>query len=245
MVLVNRPGHELWVSEIFGPTVQGEGPSLGRRAMFLRLAGCNLKCVWCDTKYTWDWEHYDRNEPQLMTQMGATEALAKKLVNVHADALPELLVITGGEPLLQRRSLNCLDALYDYKRVEVETNGTVLPEGLAYKGNVWFNVSPKLAHSGNPQSRTEVPKVLRFFAEHERAIFKFVVQSVYDLDEMENWIEYGLHMYDCSRIWVMPEGQDAGKLEQTSRIIADEVIKRGWNLTTRLHTLTWGNERAK
>src|SRR4029450_7825218 len=50
---------ELVVSEVFGPTFQGEGPSVGRRAGFVRLGRCNLDCSWCDTPYTWDWERHD------------------------------------------------------------------------------------------------------------------------------------------------------------------------------------------
>ena len=49
----------LVISEVFGPTVQGEGPTIGRRAAFVRLGRCNLDCSWCDTPYTWDWERYD------------------------------------------------------------------------------------------------------------------------------------------------------------------------------------------
>ena len=49
----------LVVAEVFGPTFQGEGPSAGRRAMFLRLGRCNLDCAWCDTPYTWDWSRFD------------------------------------------------------------------------------------------------------------------------------------------------------------------------------------------
>ena len=49
----------LVVSEVFGPTVQGEGPSLGKRAAFLRLGRCNLDCAWCDTPFTWKWDEYD------------------------------------------------------------------------------------------------------------------------------------------------------------------------------------------
>ena len=49
---------ELKVSEIFA-SIQGEGPSAGAAAVFLRLAGCNLRCHWCDTKYTWDWQNYE------------------------------------------------------------------------------------------------------------------------------------------------------------------------------------------
>lgn len=50
---------ELVVSEVFGPTFQGEGPSLGRRAGFVRLGRCNLDCSWCDTPNTWDWSRFD------------------------------------------------------------------------------------------------------------------------------------------------------------------------------------------
>jgi 7-carboxy-7-deazaguanine synthase len=49
----------LVVSEVFGPTIQGEGPHAGQRAAFVRLGGCNLTCTWCDTAYTWDARRYD------------------------------------------------------------------------------------------------------------------------------------------------------------------------------------------
>ena len=49
----------LVVNEVFGPTVQGEGPSAGRRCGFVRLGRCNQACTWCDTAYTWDWARYD------------------------------------------------------------------------------------------------------------------------------------------------------------------------------------------
>ena len=46
------------ISEIF-ESIQGEGNNAGKPAVFLRTAECNLKCIWCDTKYTWDWKNYD------------------------------------------------------------------------------------------------------------------------------------------------------------------------------------------
>ena len=55
---INSPISNLKVSEIFD-SIQGEGPSTGTPSIFLRLSTCNLKCSWCDTKYTWDWQNYD------------------------------------------------------------------------------------------------------------------------------------------------------------------------------------------
>lgn len=51
--------HSLVVSEVFGPTHQGEGPHAGQLCAFVRLMGCNLSCSWCDTPYTWDASRYD------------------------------------------------------------------------------------------------------------------------------------------------------------------------------------------
>jgi organic radical activating enzyme len=91
-------GATLVISEVFGPTLQGEGPSAGRPAGFVRLGRCNLACDWCDTKYTWDWENYDPQE-ELHTEQVAT-------VLEQLDAMGVgMLVVTGGEPLLQQRNL--------------------------------------------------------------------------------------------------------------------------------------------
>ena len=89
---------DLVVSEVFGPTFQGEGPSTGRRAAFVRLGRCNLTCTWCDTPYTWDWERFD---PSVEL---SRRTVADLLADIEAMA-PEIVVVTGGEPLLQQRRL--------------------------------------------------------------------------------------------------------------------------------------------
>ena len=63
------------VSEVFGPTIQGEGPHAGRRVYFVRLGGCNLSCSWCDSAYTWDGETYDLREE--LTPSTALDVLAR------------------------------------------------------------------------------------------------------------------------------------------------------------------------
>ena len=138
--------------EIFA-SVQGEGPSMGMPVAFMRLSRCNLACVWCDTAYTWHFQgderphrggvEYDRKANQL--------SLPEDEVAARIMALGQSrLVITGGEPLLQAPALARLLELLPDVSVEIETNGTTkAPAPLDIRIDQ-FNVSPKLAHSGNP-----------------------------------------------------------------------------------------------
>lgn len=64
------------VSELFGPTVQGEGPSAGQLASFARMSGCPLSCRRCDTSWTWDWARYDRSAEQHPMTIGEVTAWA-------------------------------------------------------------------------------------------------------------------------------------------------------------------------
>jgi 7-carboxy-7-deazaguanine synthase len=219
------------ISEIFGPTFQGEGPSVGQRAGFVRLGRCNLECRWCDSKYTWDWDHFDADRE--LSSWPTTEVLAR-LDSMDID----LVVITGGEPLLQQRSLvpllsGCEDRGW---RVEVETNGTVAPNVPVTQ----WNVSPKLANCGIPRERRFRPDVLRAFEASGRAVFKFVVTGPPDLDEVQGMVdECGL-----STVYVMPEGTDAATITARLAELAEPVLKKGWHLTPRLHILIWGDRRG-
>src|SRR5690606_23600704 len=166
----------LQVAELFGPTVQGEGPSLGRRAAFVRLMRCNLSCTACDTPFTWDTSRYD---------LGAhTTTMTVAELTSWALAQPvDLLVITGGEPLIQQRRLVPLvrAVTESGRRVEIETNGTIapLPELLE---TAHFNVSPKIGAFGaaDPESRRIRPEALRVLEESGRATFKFVITTSAD-----------------------------------------------------------------
>ena len=224
----------LVVSEVFGPTLQGEGPSVGRPAGFVRLGRCNLSCRWCDTPYTWDWARYDPAE-ELHTV--AVEDLVARLDAMDVD----LVVVTGGEPLLQQRHLPPLlhQARAKGWRVEVETAGTIAP--LLEAGLVdQYNVSPKLANSGMAAERRHRPDVLRALQASGRAVFKFVVTDVADLDEVAAVVaECGLE-----RVWIMPEGTDAETVLARMREMAGEVLARRWSLTPRLHVLLWGDRRG-
>jgi 7-cyano-7-deazaguanosine (preQ0) biosynthesis protein QueE len=222
----------LVVSEVFGPTWQGEGPSMGRTAAFVRLGRCNLACTWCDTPYTWDWSRHD---PTVELSECSVEAV---LAQVDAFGPVAMLVVTGGEPLLQQSRLPALlQGAHDRGlRVEVETAGTIAPSDELVALVDGFNVSPKLANSGNAAERRHKPDVLRTFEATGKAAFKFVVRDVAELDEVA--------AFGVGPVWIMPEGTDAETLTARMQELAPAVLARGWNLSPRLHVHLWGDRRG-
>ena len=221
--------------EIFA-SIQGEGVSAGLPSTFIRLAVCNLRCAWCDTAYTWDWDRYDRAEQTMPLNIAGAVAAITALP-------PRNIVITGGEPLIQRRQLERLVQelkVRDY-RVEVETNGTVSPDELSELVDQ-FNVSPKLAHSGNEGLIRIDPPVLREFAARGNANFKFVVRDEADLTEVEDLRRRFTIPPD--RVVLMPEGRTAAELTSRSSWLAEACTQRGYRFSTRLHILIWGDKRG-
>ena len=115
------------VTEIF-PTIQGEGPMSGYPAVFVRLATCNLRCHFCDTDF-------DKK----------SEMTSEEILNEIRFHRPHpLVVITGGEPLLQpiKQLIDLIHARLKYKMVQIETAGTVWIENLP-QTNLRIVVSPK------------------------------------------------------------------------------------------------------
>lgn len=225
----------LVVSEVFGPTWQGEGPSLGRRAGFVRLGRCNLACTFCDTPYTWRWTDHD---PAVELRTVAVDDVVADLLGM---AVP-LVVVTGGEPLLQQSHLPPLLRPLRTRdiEVEIETAGTLTPSPELLELTTRFNVSPKLANSGNDRRRRLKPDVLQALQATGRAAFKFVALDAVDLDEIGRIVEDN----GLTEVWIMPEGTDAETIVTRSRALIEPVQERGWNLTTRLHVLLWGDRRG-
>jgi 7-carboxy-7-deazaguanine synthase len=235
----------LRVVERFGPTVQGEGASVGRAAFFLRLAGCNLTCVWCDTPFSWDPTRPDAERPE--TELAVEEVLEHFTApSAISGTRVRHLVITGGEPLLQREALAPLcTRLHDRGwTIEVETSGTISPGRLTELIDQ-FNVSPKLAHSGVDERARIRLGVLNEFAANPRALFKFVVQQANDLLEAAALLDRLDRPVEPCRVFVMAEGIDAQVVLERSRALIDDVVARGWGLTPRWHTLLWGDERGR
>ena len=234
--------------EIFA-SLQGEGPSAGRPSLFLRLSRCNLACQWCDTAYTWrftgdnrphrDGTAFERGDNQLSL---SEEDIAARLLAFLQDRL----VITGGEPLLQGAALARLAALLKQVRpalhIEIETNGTVAPHTAMDLLVDQYNVSPKLAHSGNPADLALVPERLSAWAADPRAWFKFVIAAPGDLAEVLALRDlYGM---TAERIFLMPEGTGSAALRERMAWLAPLALEHGLRLTDRLHIHLYGDTRG-
>lgn len=230
----------LAVSEVFGPTVQGEGPSLGRRCAFVRLGGCNLTCSWCDTPFTWDNSRYNLRDE--INYRSADDIYRE----VRAMGVTRV-VISGGEPLLHQHRTAWALMVNSFRLadliVEVETNGTQLPNDVTLQAVSQFNVSPKLAHGGDRFSARIKLDVLKDLRDTGRAVFKFVVREVSDLDEVDEIaISAGI---PPDLVWIMAEGITPHEVVARTAELADHVVSRHWNLTTRLHVLAWGDKRGR
>lgn len=235
-------GDTLVVSEVFGPTFQGEGPHLGHRVAFVRLGACNLHCTWCDTPYTWDASRYDLHDELRRVDVA-------EVVDQLAAMAVHRVVVSGGEPLLWQDKTGWRELLTRLTRlsiaVEVETNGTITPNEFTAEHVDLFNVSPKLAHSGDPEHQRIQPKVLQVFAQlsaHGQAVLKFVVQTPHDVATATHLA--GAVGFPRWAVYVMPEGTTTDALVGRADL-ADMALHHGVNMTTRLHVLLWGEERGR
>jgi 7-carboxy-7-deazaguanine synthase len=230
--------------EIFA-SLQGEGPSQGRPCAFVRLSRCNLACVWCDTAYTWRFTGDNRphRAGETFERKANQVALSEEDAAARIAALgQDRLVVTGGEPLLQAPALARMLALLPEIRVEIETNGTIAPPPALDALVAQYNVSPKLAHSGNPTDLALPPERLSAWAAEPRAALKFVIAEPADVGEVLELAERFAILR--ARIWLMAEGTDAATLEARERWLAPLCVEHGLALSKRLHIQLYGDTRG-
>lgn len=219
------------VSEYFGPTIQGEGRHAGQLSSFFRLAGCNLTCSWCDSKYTWDWDNYDRSKEVHRVEL-------KQAAKILSE-LPGRLIFTGGEPLMQRAGLARLfeSPALRGRKMDVETNGL---RDLGPTAPYWDTVicSPKVIPSADVGEKGwQIADSVLAVAD-----FKVVVHDQADLDAMARFV--AAKDISADRVWIMPEGTTVEELNQRTPWLMDEATARGWNFTSRLQVYGWADKRG-
>ena len=223
------------ISEIFS-SIQGEGIHAGKPSVFLRTALCNLKCVWCDTKYTWDWDNYDYSKE-------VHELPIEKVIEKIREFEPKHIVITGGEPLIQQNDIaSLLSKLGDDYFVEVETDCTIIPNSAVLEHVNHWNVSPKTSNSGNSREAREIPQCYDFFVKLENSVFKFVIENETDLVEIDELItKYSIPK---NKILLMPQASTKDELNLKKEEIEKIAKAKGLLFSSRLQVERWGSQRG-
>jgi 7-carboxy-7-deazaguanine synthase len=227
---------KLRIAEIFH-SVQGEGNWAGIPSTFVRVSGCNLRCVWCDTPYaSWSPE-------------GPTKHIDEIIDEVVAGNLNHV-VLTGGEPMLFEPIVHLARELKALgKTITVETAGTIFRE-LACD---LMSISPKLGHStpvgdAHWEKRHEElrlqPDVLRKLVDSYEYQLKFVVTGLdAEIAEIDLLLsEIGPVAAD--RVLLMPEGRDQAALWATAKKLVPIALERNWRLAPRLQIDLFGDTRG-
>ncbi|MCB0319758.1 MAG: 7-carboxy-7-deazaguanine synthase QueE [Bdellovibrionales bacterium] len=232
------------LSEVFY-SIQGEGPYSGMPAVFVRFSGCNLRCEWqlsdgrtqrCDTPYA-SWK------PEKMHC--ATEEILQRILQASKECRD--VIITGGEPLLQRNLPSLIGTLKDQGyRLHLETNGTIpVPSQ--------FDVvvcSPKL-HCSSPahlrlrrvHERRRIVSSKEIDGRDKKNFLKFVIAPTTDFSEVLE--VQGSLGFPNERTYLMPEGNDRQSVMLATERVWKLAEEHGLRFSSRLHILAWGNERGR
>ena len=227
---------KLRIAEIFH-SIQGEGIWAGVPSTFVRVSGCNLRCVWCDTPYA-SWK------PE-----GPTMDL-DAIIDEVASANLNHVVLTGGEPMLFDPIVELTNRLKQLgKTITIETAGTIYRD----LDCDLMSISPKLKNSipvGDQQWERRhdelrfQPEVLRSLTAKYPYQLKFVVTGdPSEIPEIESLLaEIGpIH---CNHVLLMPEGRDQAALWATAKKLVPIALERNWRLAPRLQIDLFGDTRG-
>ena len=228
---MNGTAHRYRVVEIFR-SIDGEGRRAGMTAQFVRLAGCNLRCSYCDTAYAL----YGEKEECVYTEMTADEIIR------CLDNQPRCITLTGGEPLLHKNVRHLLRRLSGSGyEINVETNGAVPIAPLWEAGlreTVFCTVDYKLPSSGMERHML----MDNYFCLSAQDVVKFVVGDDGDIDPMLSLVHRMLLHYGSFES--MPQiyigavwGQyDARRIVE---LMLDEPLLSGAHMQLQMHKFIW------
>lgn len=248
-------------------TVQGEGKLVGMPSMFVRLQGCNLRCIWtgrdgkvcmCDTAHT----SFGGGEPKTIS---VGEAIATLRDNMGGMSH---VVVTGGEPLLQKEPLGELlrRCREEGWHTTLETNGTIYDEEVS-RWTSLMSISPKLKSSIPTEEKLAAVNEKETVAtkRHKELIFdkepitkliasakeynndvqvKFVVSQESDEKEIKEEFADVLSMLKPDDIVIMPMGKRHSEIEESNKAALQMAIKNGWRYTPRLHIDLFGDKEG-
>ncbi|WP_414851149.1 7-carboxy-7-deazaguanine synthase QueE [Brevibacillus sp. IT-7CA2] len=235
------------VLEIFGPTIQGEGMVIGQKTMFVRTAGCDYRCSWCDSAFTWDGSA--RDEIQQMSP----EAIWEELTRLGGDRFSHV-TISGGNPALLTGIGDLIALLKEHGiRTAIETQGS--------KWQVWLpliddiTISPKPPSSGMETDFRALDRIVHDLLEqkHPGLSLKVVV-----FDDADFAYARTIHQrFPEVPFYLQPGNSDLtdadtprlrDKLLESFEWLIDQAMAtpdmNDAKVLPQLHALVWGNKRG-
>lgn len=249
------------IVEVFGNTIQGEGPRL-RPAIFVRTGLCNLKCegfgctriapngqtiVGCDTihavspKFKDTWIEYNESQSLIARIEEIREAMESNFAYGKVD-----IIVTGGEPTMHWDNQTFQDVLKFYVEqghyVTIETNASRnIQFTEEYQKQLHFSMSVKLSVSGEPErKRLNFETIDEILSNTDGSYFKFVVNPE-TWDSTKNEIQHILGNCKQTDVYLMPLGETIEKQLKNTRFVFDVCAKYGYNFTPRAHILAYND----
>lgn len=244
-------------------TLQGEGKLVGVPSLFIRLQGCNLRCLWenaagdisrCDTAHT----SFEGGSVNMVSAHDIMSVVKSNMGSMRH------VVITGGEPFLQASQLIPLVRLLrneDY-HVTIETNGTIYSEELVSLCNL-LSISPKLSSSFPTVDKLSLLGLTPNYATQQHAAIavnidvlknliahsadyqlKFVVGNAIDECLIKEEVLSHLPNLKPSDVIIMPLGTTTEEIDMSNIYAVPMSVRNGWRYTPRLHIALWGNKEG-
>ncbi|WLR52839.1 7-carboxy-7-deazaguanine synthase QueE [Bacillus tianshenii] len=237
------------VLEIFGPTIQGEGMAAGRKTMFVRTAGCDYRCSWCDSAFTWDGSAKDEIVPM------SADTIVERVFEIGGDCFDHV-TISGGNPALLE-SIGELVTKLNERGIQtaLETQGS--------KWQPWFTsiddltISPKPPSSNMETDYTMLEEIVEKLTEAERVPHHVSLKVVVFNDEDFQYA-VDIHQRYQTIPFFLQVGNDDLQCEQDGELALHLLKRYEWlvnktietkemndvRVLPQLHALLWGNKRG-
>ncbi|WP_110111673.1 7-carboxy-7-deazaguanine synthase QueE [Bacillus sp. CGMCC 1.16541] len=241
-------GNTIPVLEIFGPTIQGEGMVIGQKTMFVRTAGCDYSCSWCDSAFTWD-----GSAKEDIRQLTA-EQIWTELTELGGDAFNHV-TISGGNPALLKSLASLIDLLKKYDiKVAIETQGSRWQDWLLTVDDL--TISPKPPSSQMTTNFDVLDAIIDTLVQNGRQ--KHASLKVVVFDDCDFTYAEQVHKRYPMLPFYVQVGNDDATTTDDSTLIQHLLQKYEWliekvvgsnkmnnaRVLPQLHTLVWGNKRG-
>lgn len=213
--------NKLKVTELF-LSIQGEGIHSGLPTYFIRLSGCNLRCSYCDTKYSYS---------------GGKEIKIKDILNNIVKQKFKLVCLTGGEPLLQAGTKILINKLVSLGyNVDIETNGSILINDFNNSSKIFYSLDVKCPSSG--MSKKIKLDNLKYLAKKDQV--KFIIGNRNDYIFSKKIVKKYKLIKKTNIIFTPVDGIKAKKIVEW--ILKDGLEAR---IGLQIHKIIWKSEREE